>query len=57
MERLVISQDHRHLEPENGGDFFWLADTVWVLPTKINWQDAIYLMDKRVCSRGLLCFR
>lgn len=48
MERLVISQDHRHLEPENGGDFFWLADTVWVLPTKINWQDAIYLMDKRV---------
>lgn len=48
MERLVISKDKRRLVTESGKPFFWLADTVWTMPTRLKWDDALCLMDKRV---------
>lgn len=48
LERLKISDDRRHLVTESGQPFFWLADTDWTIPMRLKWDDALYLMDKRV---------
>ena len=48
LERLKISDDKRHLVTESGKPFFWLADTDWTVPMRLKWDDALYLMDKRV---------
>ena len=48
LERLKVSEDRRHLETVSGKPFFWLADTDWTMPMRIKWDDARYLMDKRV---------
>ena len=54
LERLKVSEDRRHLETVSGKPFFWLADTDWTMPMRIKWDDARYLMDKRV-QQGFSC--
>lgn len=34
--RLVVSPNHRYLMHENGKPFFWLGDTSWLLPQKLD---------------------
>lgn len=48
LEKLRVSEDKRHLETVSGKPFFWLADTDWTMPMRLKWDDALYLMDKRV---------
>lgn len=34
--RLVVSDNHRYLMHENGTPFFWLGETGWLLPEKLD---------------------
>ncbi len=46
--RLVVSENNRFLETEEGDPFFWLGDTGWLLPSKLTREEAeIYLEDRR----------
>lgn len=38
--RLDVSDNHRFLRYENGQPFFWLADTGWLLFSKLNREEA-----------------
>lgn len=45
--RLVVSDNGRYLQFENGKPFFWLGDTGWLLFKKLNREEAeIYLEDR-----------
>ena len=46
--RLVISENGRFLQHENGKPFFWLGDTGWLLFAKLNRQEVqTYLENRR----------
>ncbi len=46
--RLVISENGRFLQHENGQPFFWLGDTGWLLFQKLNRAEVeVYLEDRR----------
>lgn len=46
--RLMVSENHRFLQFENGKPFFWLADTGWLMFSRLD-RDEIetYLEDRR----------
>lgn len=46
--RLVVSQNSRFLQHENGVPFFWLADTGWLLPQELDRQEAAFYL--KSCS-------
>ena len=48
--RLKISDNHRYLEFENGKPFFWLGDTGWLLPERLDRAEAQYYLQK--CRRA-----
>ena len=46
--RLVVSENGRFLQHENGKPFFWLGDTGWLLFAKLNRQEVqTYLENRR----------
>ena len=46
--QILVSENNRFLETENGDPFFWLGDTGWLLPSKLTREEAdIYLEDRR----------
>lgn len=48
--RLKISDNHRYFEFENGKPFFWLGDTGWLLPERLDRAEAQYYLQK--CRRA-----
>ncbi len=42
--RLKVSENSRFLQFENGKPFFWLGDTGWLLPEKLNQDEASYYL-------------
>jgi hypothetical protein len=47
--KLVVSEEGRYLKHENGTPFFWLGETGWLLPERLNRDEAsFYLIE---CSK------
>ncbi|MDD4968847.1 MAG: glycoside hydrolase family 140 protein [Paludibacter sp.] len=47
--KLKVSENHRYLQHENGTPFFWLGDTGWLLPERLNRDEADYYLSE--CSK------
>lgn len=43
---LKISDNHRYLQFENGKPFFWLGDTGWLLPERLDRAEVQYYLQK-----------
>ncbi len=43
--KLTVSENGRYLQHENGAPFFWLGETGWLLPEKLDRENAIYYLD------------
>ena len=43
--KLIVSENGRYLQHENGAPFFWLGETGWLLPEKLDRENAIYYLD------------
>ena len=39
--KLVVSENGRFLQHENGTPFFWLGETGWLLPERLTKEEAI----------------
>ncbi len=48
--RLMVSANNRFLQFENGKPFFWLGDTAWLLPERLNRDEVEMYM--KACSRA-----
>lgn len=46
--RLKVAENHRYLQFENGKPFFWLGDTGWLLPERLDRAEAQYYLQR--CS-------
>ena len=44
--RLAVSADGRFLQYADGRPFFWLADTGWLLPERLDRDEAAYYLDR-----------
>ena len=44
--RLTVSANHRYLVHENGTPFFWLGNTAWLLPERLNRDEVEYYLNK-----------
>jgi hypothetical protein len=44
--RLVVSENHRFLQTEKGSPFFWLGNTAWLLPERLNRDEVEFFFDK-----------
>jgi hypothetical protein len=44
--KLMVSEEHRYLKHENGSPFFWLGDTGWLLPERLNRDETEYYLDR-----------
>ncbi len=44
--RLTVNESGRFLQHEDGTPFFWLADTGWLLPEKLNREEVCYYLDR-----------
>ncbi|GHT70715.1 hypothetical protein AGMMS50239_39380 [Bacteroidia bacterium] len=42
--KLQVSENHRFLQHENGKPFFWLGETAWLLPSRLNRDEAGYFI-------------
>ena len=40
--RLTVSENHRYLVHQNGTPFFWLGNTAWLLPERLNQDEVEY---------------
>lgn len=40
--RLVVSENNRYIVHENGQPFFWMGNTAWLLPERLNREEAEY---------------
>jgi len=47
--KLKVSENHRYLQHENGAPFFWLGDTGWLLPERLNRDEADFYLAE--CSK------
>jgi len=43
--KLVVSSEGRYLKHENGVPFFWMGDTGWLLPERLNRDEAEYYLE------------
>lgn len=43
--RLVVSENNRYLVHENGTPFFWLGNTAWLLPERLNRDEVEYFLN------------
>jgi len=46
-QKLNISENKRFFSDENGNPFFWLADTGWLLFSKLDREEAVKYLDDR----------
>ena len=46
---LLVSEEGRYLKHRNGTPFFWLGDTGWLLPERLNRDEVEYYLDQ--CQR------
>ena len=44
--RLVVSENQRYIVHENGKPFFWLGNTAWLLPERLNRDDVGFFLDR-----------
>ena len=44
--RLVVSENNRYIVHENGQPFFWMGNTAWLLPERLNREEAEYFLEK-----------
>ena len=44
--KLQVSENGRYLQHENGTPFFWMGDTGWLLPEKLDRDEASYYLTK-----------
>ena len=44
--RLKVSANQRFLQFENGKPFFWLGDTGWLLPQRLNREEAAFYLNR-----------
>lgn len=44
--KLVVSEENRYLKHENGVPFFWLGDTGWLMPERLNRDEVPYYLEK-----------
>lgn len=42
---LKVSANHRYLQHENGKPFFWLGETGWLLPQKLDRSEVNYYLE------------
>lgn len=42
--KLVVSEEGRYLKHENGTPFFWLGETGWLLPERLDRDEAAYYL-------------
>jgi hypothetical protein len=42
--RLTVSENHRYLVHQNGTPFFWLGNTSWLLPERLNRDEVEYFL-------------
>ena len=38
--RLMVSANHRYLVHKNGQPFFWMGNTAWLLPERLNREES-----------------
>ena len=43
--QLKVSKENRYLMNADGTPFFWLGDTGWLLPEKLNRDEAAYYLE------------
>ena len=49
--KLKVSANQRYLVHENGKAFFWLGNTAWLLPERLNRDEVDYFLTKeRLCG-------
>ncbi len=46
-ERIVVSPNHRFLQYQSGAPFFWLADTGWLLFSRLDRAETLRYLDDR----------
>jgi hypothetical protein len=44
--RLQVSENHRFLQHEDGTPFFWLGETAWLMPQRLNREEVSYYLQK-----------
>ena len=49
--KLMVSSNNRYLQFENGRPFFWLGDTVWLVPQHLDRSEVEYYFNK--CRRAV----
>lgn len=42
--KLVVSEENRYLKHENGKPFFWLGDTGWLMPERLNRDEVAFYL-------------
>lgn len=47
--KLKVDATHRYLQHENGSPFFWLGETGWLLPQRLDQAEAEYYLEQ--CKR------
>jgi len=47
--KLKVTENGRYLQHENGAPFFWLGDTGWLLPERLNRDEADFYLSE--CSK------
>ena len=48
--RLRVSDNQRFLQFENGKPFFWLGETAWLMPERLNREEVLYYL--RTCREA-----
>lgn len=43
--KLTVSEEHRYLKHENGAPFFWLGETGWLMPERLNREEVPYYLE------------
>jgi hypothetical protein len=43
---LMVSNEHRYLKFENDTPFFWLGNTAWLLPERLNRDEASFFLEQ-----------
>ncbi len=44
--KLIVDESNRYLKHENGTPFFWLGETGWYLPARLNRDEAEYYLEQ-----------
>lgn len=44
--KLVVSENHRYLQTAKGTPFFWLGNTSWLLPERLNRDEVAFFLNK-----------